>query len=251
MAQYVKVIQKNKGTFKNFLKKIEQIQDYKATCGIHENDGRKRVKHRNIKKPKGNGNLKPKKNSDIDDAKKRVSSSRKKQLNLATLSSILEQHITWRQSKTAIFQPALGGPLTAISADETKIRRKPARIHIHLERSSSAWTDVQNIVQSECILYLTKLQSSRGKMAGQNLFKEIAEKVAQRQRQRIINKETAGNSDLTMQIKGFNFPLFDKGTLLSSIKGRVVRNSTGRKVRCAYIADNIDEIIRRINSSVR
>lgn len=250
MAQYVKVIQKNKGAFKNFLKKIEQIQDFKATCGIHENDGRKRVKHRNIKKPKGTGKLKPKKNSDIDDAKKRTSSSRKKQLNLATLSSILEQHITWKQSKTAIFQPASGEALTAIGADETKIRRKPARIHIHLERSSSAWSDVQKIVQSECMLYLVKLQSSRGKMAGRNMFKEIADKVSERQRQRITNKETLTNAQLTVDIKGFNWPLFDSGMLLKSIKGRLIRNM-GKKVKCSYIATNVDEMIRKINSSVR
>ena len=169
-------------------------------------------------------------------------------LNLATLSSILEKHVTWEQKSNAVFT---GASEDTIFIPAGMKMRRPARIFIHLEKVGNVWAEVKQGVQFETMRYLLALQRSRGKIAGQNLFKEIAEKVAQRQRQRIINKETAGNSDLTMQIKGFNFPLFDKGTLLSSIKGRVVRNSTGRKVRCAYIADNMDEIIRRINSSVR
>lgn len=250
MSEYVKIIQKNKGAFKNFLKKIEQIQDYKATCGIHKDVGRIKVKRGALKKPRNNSSLKSTKESSgkISEAKTRSSSKRKSMLNLATLSSILEKHVTWTQTTNAIITGASGNTITIPAG--AKMRR-PARIFIHLEKVGNVWAEVKQGVQFETMRYLLALQRSRGKIAGQNLFKEIAEKVAQRQRQRIINKETAGNSDLTMQIKGFNFPLFDKGTLLSSIKGRVVRNSTGRKVRCAYIADNIDEIIRKINSSVR
>ena len=95
MAQYVKVIQKNKGAFKNYLKKIEQIQDFKATCGIHKDVGRLKVKSGSIKKPKNKSSLKVKAESkEIVEGKKRSSSSRKTKTNLATLSSILERHIT-------------------------------------------------------------------------------------------------------------------------------------------------------------
>lgn len=230
MAQYVKVIQKNKGAFKNFLKKIEQIQDFKATCGIHKDVGRLKVKSGSIKKPKNKSTLK---------GKKRSSSSRKSRLNLATLSSILEKHITWTQKNNAIIPTA-----------DAKMRQ-PARIHIHLEKASNVWAEVQQGVQFECMRYLLELQRSRGKRSAQNLFKELAEKVSERQRQRITNKETLTNAQLTIDIKGFNWPLFDSGLLLRSITGRVVRNSTGRKVRCAYIATNMDEMIRKINSSAR
>lgn len=255
MAQYVKVIQKNKGAFKNFLKKIEQIQDYKATCGIHKDVGRLKVKHRNIKKPKGTGNLKLKDSSkSVVEGKKRTSSSRKSAMNLATLSSILEKRITWTQKNKAIFVPAGGGKENKAiggSSDPDKKYVKPARIHIHLEKTSNVWAQVQQSIQSECIKYMSELQRSRGKRSAQNLFKGLAEKVSERQRQRITNKETLTNAQLTIDIKGFNWPLFDSGLLLRSIQGRVVRNSTGKKVRCAYIATNVDEMIRKINSSVR
>ena len=102
MSQYVKVIQKNKGAFKNFLKKIEQIQDFKATCGIHKDVGRLQIQSGSIKRPKDKSSLKVKSSSkDIVEAKKRSSSSRKSRLNLATLSSILEKHLTWTQKNTA------------------------------------------------------------------------------------------------------------------------------------------------------
>ena len=129
--------------------------------------------------------------------------------------------------------------------------RQPARIHIHLEKASSVWAEVTQGIQFETMRYMLELQRSRGKRAGQNLFKEIAENVSERQRQRITNKETLSNAELTKIIKGFDWPLFDSGLLLRSIQGRVVRNSTGKKVRCAYIAINMDETIRKINSSVR
>ena len=233
MAQYVKVIQKNKGAFKNFLKKIEQIQDYKATCGIHKNIGRIKVRHgratkANYKKLKVKAESKG-----VVEGKKKSRSSRNSLINLATLSSILEKHITFT---------APGG--------EFKVRR-PKRIHIHLEEESSVWAQVKDGIQFETMRYMLELQRSRGKRSGQNLFKEIAEKVSDRQRQRISNKETAGNAQMTIDIKGFDWPLFDSGLLLRSIEGRVVRNSTGKKVRCAYIATNMDEMIRKINSSAR
>lgn len=231
--QYVKIIQKNKGAFKNFLKKIEKIQDFKATCGIHKDVGRLKVKHGragkvNYKKLKVKAESKG-----VIEGKKKSRSSRNSLINLATLSSILEKHITFT---------APGG--------EFKVRR-PARYHIHLEHESSVWAQVKDGIQFETMRYLLELQRSRGKKAGQNLFKEIAEKVSERQRQRITNKETAGNAQMTIDIKGFDWPLFDRGLLLRSIQGRVVRNSTGKKVRCAYIAINMEEIIRKINSSVR
>ena len=98
MAQYVKVIQKNKGAFKNYLKKIEEIQEFKATCGIHKDVGRLKVKSGSKKKPKNKGALKISgKHKEIVEAKKRATSSRKTRINLATLSSILERHITWTQ----------------------------------------------------------------------------------------------------------------------------------------------------------
>jgi hypothetical protein len=249
MAQYVKVIQKNKGAFKNYLKKIEQIQDYKATCGIHKDVGRIKVKSGSIKKPKNKGALKIKgEYKQIVEAKKRATSSRKTRINLATLSSILERHITWTQKNSATITGA-GGNIVTIQAGAKM--RQPARIFIHLEKASNVWAEVQHGVQFETMRYLLELQRSRGKRSGQNLFKEIAEKVSGRQRQRILNKETEVNSKITQMIKGFNWPLFDRGFMLRSIDGRVVRNSTGRKVRCAYVATNVDEMIRKINSSVR
>ena len=233
MAQYVKVIQKNKGAFKNFLKKIEMMQDYKATCGIHKNVGRLKVRHGRVTKANYK-KLKVKAESKgVVEAKKKSSSSRKSLINLATLSSILEKHITFT---------AIGG--------EHKVRR-PARYHIHLEHESSVWAQVKDGIQFETMRYMLELQRSRGKRSGKNLFKEIAEKVSERQRQRITNKETKMNSEITEMIKGFNWPLFDSGLLLRSIEGRVVRNSTGKKVRCAYVATNMDEMIRKINSSAR
>ena len=233
MAQYVKVIQKNKGAFKNFLKKIEMMQDFKATCGIHKNVGRLKVKHGRVTKANYK-KLKVKAESKgVVEGKKKSRSSRNSLINLATLSSILEKHITFT---------APGG--------EFKVRR-PKRIHIHLEEESSVWAQVKDGIQFETMRYMLELQRSRGKRAGQNLFKEIAEKVSERQRQRITNKETAGNAQMTIDIKGFDWPLFDSGLLLRSIQGRVVRNSTGKKVRCAYIATNMDEMIRKINSSAR
>ena len=232
MAQYVKVIQKNKGAFKNFLKKIEQIQDYKATCGIHKNVGRLKVRRGRVGKINYQ-KLKVKSESkDIVEGKKRTRSSRSKLINLATLSQILESHITF----------------TAIDG-KSKVRQ-PARFHIHLEEVSDVWAQVKDGVQFETMRYMLELQRSRGKRSAQNLFKELAEKVSDRQRQRITNKETRANAKLTELIKGFNWPLFDSGMLLRSIEGRVVRNSTGKKVRCQYIATNMDEIIRKINSSV-
>ena len=249
MAQYVKVIQKNKGAFKNFLKKIEQIQDYKATCGIHKDVGRLKVKSGSIKKPKNKSTLKVKDSSkEIVEGKKRSSSSRKTRINLATLSSILEKHITWTQKNSATITGA-GGNMVTIQAGAKM--RQPARIHIHLEKASNVWGEVTQGIQFETMRYMLELQRSRGKRAGQNLFKEIAENVSERQRQRITNKETLSNAELTKIIKGFDWPLFDSGLLLRSIQGRVVRNSTGKKVRCAYIATNMDEMIRKINSSAR
>ena len=254
MAQYVKVIQKNKGAFKNFLKKIEMMQDFKATCGIHKGVGRLKVKSGSIKKPKNKGNLKVKDESkNVVEGKKRSSSSRKSRLNLATLSTILERHITWTQKNTAVFTPAGGGENVGIgpSKNPDKKHVKRARIHIHLERVSNVWAEIKDGIQFETMRYLLELQRSRGKRSGQNLFKEIAEKVSERQRQRITNKETFPNAELTKIIKGFDWPLFDSGLLLRSITGRVVRNSTGKKVRCAYVATNMDEMIRKINSSAR
>lgn len=249
MAQYVKVIQKNKGAFKNYLKKIEQIQDFKATCGIHKDVGRIKVKSGSIKKPKNKGTLKIKgEYKQIVEAKKRATSSRKTRINLATLSSILERHITWTQKNSATVTGASGDIVTIQAGAKM---RQPARIFIHLEKASNVWSEVQQGVQFETMRYLLELQRSRGKLSGQNLFKEIAEKVSYRQRQRITNKETDTNSKITQMIKGFNWPLFDSGFMLRSIDGRVVRNSTGRKVRCAYVATNMDEMIRKINSSVR
>ena len=232
MAQYVKVIQKNKGAFKNFLKKIEQIQDYKATCGIHANVGRLKVKRGRVGKINYQ-KLKVKSESKgVVEGKKRTRSSRSKLINLATLSQILESHITFT---------AIGG--------EFKVRQ-PARFHIHLEEVSDVWAQVRQGVQFETMRYMMELQRSRGKRSAQNLFKELAEKVSERQRQRITNKETQANAKLTELIKGFNWPLFDSGMLLKSIEGRVVRNSTGKKVRCAYVATNMEEMIRKINSSI-
>ena len=249
MAQYVKVIQKNKGAFKNFLKKIEQIQDFKATCGIHKDVGRLKIQSGSIKRPKIKSALKAKSSSkDVIEAKKRSSSSRKSRLNLATLSSILEKHLTWTQKSTATMTGANGD---TISIQAGAKMRQPARYHIHLENVSNVWAEVRQGIQFETMRYMMELQRSRGKRSAQNLFKEIAEKVSERQRQRITNKETAKNSKLTVDIKGFDWPLFQTGQLLRSITGRVVKNSTGRKVRCAYVATNMDEIIRKINSSVR
>lgn len=249
MAQYVKVIQKNKGAFKNYLKKIEQIQDFKATCGIHKDVGRLKIKSGSIKKPKNKSTLKVKDSSkEIVESKKRSSSSRKTKINLATLSSILERHITWTQKNNAVI-PTAGGSTVTVSAGAKM--RQPARIHIHLEKASSVWAEVTQGIQFETMRYMLELQRSRGKRAGQNLFKEIAEKVSERQRQRITNKETLSNAELTKIIKGFDWPLFDSGLLLRSIQGRVVRNSTGKKVRCAYVATNMDEMIKKINSSAR
>lgn len=233
MAQYVKVIQKNKGAFKNFLKKIEMMQDYKATCGIHKNVGRLKVRHGRVTKANYKKLKVKEEYKGVVEAKKKSSSSRKSLINLATLSSILEKHITFT---------AIGG--------EHKVRR-PARYHIHLEHESSVWAQVKDGIQFETMRYMLELQRSRGKRSGKNLFKEIAEKVSERQRQRISNKETAGNAQMTIDIKGFDWPLFDSGLLLRSIEGRVVRNSTGKKVRCAYVATNMDEMIRKINSSAR
>src|SRR5574344_1617662 len=222
MAQYVKVIQKNKGAFKNFLKKIEQIQDYKATCGIHKDKGRILAKDR---------------------------AGNKNDINIATLSDILERYITWRQKSTVVIPANDGGDPIVIP--QGRIIRKPARIFIHLEKVSNVWAEVQKRIQTQSMLYMLKLQRSRGKRSGQELFLDIANWLSERQRQRITRRETAGNSELTMKIKGFNYPLFDNGTLLSSISGRVVRNSTGRKVRCAYIATDMEKQIAKINSFVR
>lgn len=233
MAQYVKVIQKNKGAFKNFLKKIEMLQDFKATCGIHKNVGRLKVRHGRAGKANYKKLKVKEKSKNIVEGKSRSSSSKKTLINLATLSRILEKHITWTASD-----------------GNTKIRR-PKRIHIHLEEESSVWLQVREGIHFESMRYMLELQRSRGKRSSQDFFKEIADKVSERQRQRITNKETEVNSKMTEIIKGFNWPLFDSGFLLRSITGRVVRNSTGKKVRCAYIATNMDEIIRKINSSVR
>src|SRR5574344_758367 len=254
MAQYVKVIQKNKGAFKNFLKKIEQIQDYKATCGIHKDVGRKLVSKSSFKQPKtkGIGNklkVTSSSNSEIDKTRSRAKSNRTSRINIATLSSILERHITWTQKSSATIPCADGSTVTINKGAKM---RQPARIFIHLEKASNVWAEVQKRIQTQSMLYMLKLQRSRGKRSGQELFLDIANWVSERQRQRIIRRETTGNSGLTtIRVKGFNYPLFDKGTLLSSISGRVVRNSTGRKVRCAYIATDMEKQIAKINSFVR
>ena len=177
MSEYVKVIEKNKGAFKNFLKKLEQVQDFKATCGIHKNDGRRIVRHQNLKKPRNNSSLKvdKKDSGKISDAKDRSKSKRKKNINSATLSSILERRISWHQSKTAVFTPANGGDNIAIRSNDTLIHVKPARIFIHLEKVENVWAEVKQIVQNECMLYLTKLEYTHGgMMLGRNLFKELS-----------------------------------------------------------------------------
>ena len=268
--QYVKIIQKNKGAFKNYLKKIEQIQDFKATCGIHKDVGRLKVKSGSIKKIKakrdskksvlrkdafgqeffGAPDQKPsnKNYHKVAEGIRRYRAKRKSRLNLATLSSILERHITWTQRNSATIPCADGS--TTVTVNKDSKMRQPARIFIHLENKSEVWAEVQKRIQTQSMLYMLKLQSSRGKRSAQELFLDIANWVSERQRQRITRRETTGNSELTMKIKGFNYPLFDKGTLLSSIKGRVERNSTGRKVRCAYVAENMEKQIAKINAFV-
>src|SRR5574344_814980 len=207
MAQYVKVIQKNKGAFKNFLKKIEQIQDYKATCGIHKDKGRILAKDR---------------------------AGNKNDINIATLSDILERYITWRQKSTVVIPANDGGDPIVIP--QGRIIRKPARIFIHLEKVSNVWAEVQKRIQTQSMFYMLKLHRSRGKRSGQELFLDIANWVAERQRQRIIRRETNGNSGLTtIRLKGFNYPLFDKFSLMIPRPPRATRFPYTTLVRSSHI----------------
>lgn len=224
MGQYVKVIQKNKGAFKNYLKKLESVQDFYITCGIHDGPGRRLAKTSTDKKV-----------------------SRKKRVNIATLSDILEKHITWTQRFTKVFPDPNGNPDNNIIIPAGKKLTKPARVFIQLDRVPNVWSEISKGIQFETMRYLMEIQNSRGKRSAQNYFQTLAKHISDRQKQRITNHETEENSPTTMKIKGFDYALYQHGMLLNSIEGRVIRSKTGKKVRCSKVATELEDMLNKLN----
>lgn len=212
----LQIIHKRKG-MKNLLKTIVALQMYYVTCGIHRNEGRRRVKS---------------------------SSSNKSSVNRATLASLLEKTVSWIQPKTVTIPTHDGEEVTIWAGARL---RRPARIFIHLNLLPNIWNGLRSFIRTRVLLLLKKQRV--GATGAKKFLKALGVKALEEQQARINRKDTASNSEITEKIKGFNHPLFDTGALLESLKYKINPNFNKggkRLLRLKYLTQ-IDSWIRELN----
>ena len=213
----VQVIHKKKG-MKALMAKLEALQDYQVTIGIHKGKGRLKVKS-------GSGKIK-----------------RGKQINMATLAKTMETDHDIIPSKDLAISTA-GGETIFLLAEYSY--HQPARYFIKLQNVPESWTKIKNFVRNQFLEFIgTK---GRGKREGTYAFRRIGEFVEVLQRSRIIDAKTAPNTAATSMIKGKNHPLLDSGNLLHSIDSQVKKCSTGKKVRFKKVADDMEKTMMSVN----
>lgn len=208
----VQVIHKKKG-LKTLLKKLESLQDYQATVGIHKGDGRKKV-----------------------------SSNGKNPINTATLAKVMETDHDIKPTKD-LYIETYDGSTVHLAKDATY--HQPARYFIKLQNVPEQWSKIKSYLRQEFLDFIGF--KGRGRREGTYVFKRIGSFAEKAQKYRIINAETAKNGPATEAIKGFNHPLLDTGHLLDSISSRVTDNRTDKKIRFSKIADDIEKSMMKLN----
>jgi len=214
----VQVIHKKKG-MKALMKKLEYLNEYQATAGIHKNKGRLKITS--------------------GDGKKR----RNKSINMATLALTLETDHDIIPTKDTYLTSEDG--LQTIKLTAGKSYHQVARHFIKLQNVPQEWTKVREFVRRQFLEFLSS--SGRGKREGTYVFRRIGEFAEVVQRSQIIDAKTAPNTAATSTLKGKNHPLLDDGDLLGAIDSRVTKQSTGKKVRFTKIADDMHKTMMSLN----
>lgn len=142
-----------------------------------------------------------------------------KKINIADLSEILEQGATCRTST--------GGTFII-----------PSRIFIKLPKLPTVWAKIVNRINS---LFKSFILSKSYITNGKSFWNKVGLEVELNQKERINNGHYPPlNTPLTVQWKGFNHPLLNRGNLLNSIKFKVNKNyNSGAKklTKLKYIED--------------
>lgn len=214
----VQVIHKKKG-MKALMKKLEYLNEYQATSGIHKDKGRRKITS--------------------GDGKKR----RNKSINMATLAKVLETDHDIIPTRDIYLISQDGNATIKLTAG--KSYHHVARYFIKLQNVPEEWNKVREFIRRQFLEFLGF--SGRGKREGAYIFRRIGEFAETIQRSQIIDAKTAPNTAATSILKGKNHPLLDDGDLLNSIDHRVSKQSTGRKVRFSKIADDMEKTMMSLN----
>lgn len=220
-------IKHTKKGMKNLIRKMVWMQAYLSTSGIQKGDGRRNVKS-------GSGN---------------------KKIKLATLAHQLEQYVNWTQPKTAVIPLAnpYWNPKTKRYEDNvvipagTKLSRQP-RIFISLDQIPEIWQELKTFYFNLIRRHFAN-NDRKYKQGAKKIADSLSKEVEAKQKDRINTLATESNRPKTQIIKSFDFPLFQTGRLLDSIKGKT-KSSADKAIReekkYEYLYQ-IDDIIKKIN----
>lgn len=244
-------VKHTKKGMKRLMKNIFLLQMNYVSVGIHNKDNKetsgseqkkaynaiqkalKRMENRDKKAPTES-------RSGLDKTNKGSSTSqkRKKPFNLATLAYYLEQQVSWVQTNTVRIQ-GVNGLVTIWKG--SRIHR-PARVFIRIFKLPEIWNKVKNFIRMQ----VQNLLLRTGKN-GKQFWKAIGAMACSEQKGVIQTSHNAGNSDITMQIKGKNHPLFDTGRLLNSSTYKIEKNYSGKvsEGKLQFLA-NLDEMMKQL-----
>lgn len=255
MSKDMMQVKHTKRGMKKLMKNILLLQLNYVSVGIHNNDNRETsgsIQRRNsLKAMRSLKKLEKKKSYwkdeepelkiKFDQTEKRSSKERtgKQRCNLATLAYYLEQSVSWIQKKTIMIQ-GVAGMVTVWKG--ARIHR-PARVFIRIFKLPEIWNKVQSFERTQ-----VKNLFARAMTDGKKFWTALGAMVCSEQKNVIQTSHNAGNSDITMQIKGKNHPLFDTGKLLNSTSYKVRKNYSGKiKEAKLHFLANLDEYMKQLS----
>lgn len=252
MPKNMMQIKHTKKGMKKLIKNIALLQMNYVSVGIHKTDNKptsgveQKKAYNAIQKAlkraeKGSGKSSQKPESGLDKTSNRSGNSKsgKKGFNLATLAYYLEQPVSWVQGKTVRIQGVDG----IVTIWEGARIHRPARVFIRIFKLSEIWNKVKNFIRMQVRNFYLKSGTNRTQF-----WNTLGTMVSSEQKGVIQTSHNAGNSDVTIKIKGKNHPLFDTGKLLNSSSYKVEKNynqGEAKITRLKYLAD-IDRVMKQL-----
>lgn len=180
-------VKKKNLSIKEARKFFENLDKYKATAGIHKEDGQKLAPY---------------------------TDTRHKDVKLIKKAIWFEfGHKIVATMKDSHFKSYLTGEVFSLKPGKTYIQPPRPLIRMYLTKN---WKDVKKSLPQEF-----KKGISGFKNKPETIFKQVADTAAFWQRSTIgLNELTPENSSMTIKYKGFDHPGFMTGQLLDNLKGK-------------------------------
>lgn len=190
----------SENVLKKLIRRLSDMMLYSVTVGVNKAEGRKKAG---------------------------------KKINMAKLASVLEEGMSWTQSKTKRIPTKIPVKNPNTGKDEYWATIKagtnitiPKRIFINLPEIPAVWNKIKLKIDSYVTSYLNVDSYIKN---GRAFWKLVGQEIELNQKDRVANNY-GENAPLTKIIKGFTNPLFHFGFLLNSITYKIQKGwETGKK----------------------